>query len=46
MVDRFRQMHADGKLLDGAVPAEAMLKLAFGPARGDGEVCLDVRTLG
>ncbi|NRA94865.1 MAG: SDR family oxidoreductase [Planctomycetes bacterium] len=46
MVDRFRQMHADGKLLDVAVPAEAMLKLAFGPARGDGEVCLDVRTLG
>lgn len=46
MVDRFRQMQADGKLLDVAVPAEAMLDLAFGPARGDGEVCLDVRTLG
>jgi NAD(P)-dependent dehydrogenase (short-subunit alcohol dehydrogenase family) len=46
MVDRFRQMQADGKLLDVAVAAEAMLKLAFGPARGDGGVCLDVRTLG
>jgi len=46
MVDRFRQMHADGKLLDAGVAAEAVLDLAFGPARADGEVCLDVRTLG
>lgn len=46
MVDRFRRMQADGELLDVAVPAEAMLELAFGPGRPDGEVCLDVRTLG
>ena len=40
------RMHADGKLIDVAVAAEAVLDLAFGPARADGEVCLDVRTLG
>lgn len=45
MVDRFRAMHAGGQLRDTESPAVAMLDLAFGPDRTDGEVCLDARNL-
>ena len=45
MVARFRQMHADGELLDPESPAEVMLALAFGPPLAEGEVCVDARTL-
>ncbi len=45
MVARFRQMHADGDLLDPESPAEVMLGLAFGPALPADQVCVDARTL-
>lgn len=44
-VEKFRSMHRDGVLKDVESPASAMLELAFGAARPDGEVCLDVRSM-
>lgn len=42
-VERFREMHASGNLLDAESPAPAILRLAFGDALPDDVVVLDVR---
>lgn len=43
-VERFRELHASGKLLDAESPAPAILRLAFGEALPDEAVVLDVRS--
>jgi NAD(P)-dependent dehydrogenase (short-subunit alcohol dehydrogenase family) len=43
-VDRFRELHASGKLLDAESPAGAVLRLAFGDPLPAGSVILDVRS--
>ena len=42
-VDRFREMHAAGDLLDAESPAPVILRLAFGAPLPDEVVVLDVR---
>ena len=42
-VERFRELHATGKLLDPESPAAAILRLAFGDPLPEGAVVLDVR---
>lgn len=43
-VERFREMHDTGKLLDAESPAPAILRLAFGDPLPEDSVVLDVRT--
>jgi benzil reductase ((S)-benzoin forming) len=42
-VERFRELHASGQLLDAESPAPAILRLAFGHPLPDDTVVLDVR---
>ncbi|HET9948830.1 MAG TPA: SDR family NAD(P)-dependent oxidoreductase [Longimicrobiales bacterium] len=42
-VERFRELHAAGKLLDAESPAPAVLRLAFGSPLPEDAVVLDVR---
>jgi benzil reductase ((S)-benzoin forming) len=43
-VERFRELHASGKLGDPESPAAAVLRLAFGEPLGEDAVVLDVRS--
>lgn len=42
-VERFRELHSSGELLDAESPAPAILRLAFGDPLPDDAVVLDVR---
>ena len=42
-VERFREMHVSGHLLDAESPAPAILRLAFGDPLPEAVVVLDVR---
>ena len=44
MVERFRELHATGKLLGPESPAPAILRLAFGDPLPAESVVLDVRS--
>jgi benzil reductase ((S)-benzoin forming) len=43
-VERFRELHASGKLLEPESPAAAILRIAFGDPLPDDAVVLDVRS--